>query len=238
MILMNPMMFGGAAAPAGDPYAANVVLHLIGSGANGSTTFTDTSPTPKTVTVFGDAQISTARSKLGDSSMLFDGVGDYASLTDSADWDFAAGSGTIEAWVYIATGTPALRRFLAQTDTGGAFGVNLFGTEGTGKFQAASLTSDASTYINCVGTTVAAANTWHKVSWSVDAVSARLHVNGILESTVARAGLTFYNSTFPLHIGRNGSFNGFYWNGNIERLRITKGVARYSSSNYDPLTVP
>lgn len=233
------MLFSGADAAVVDPYAANVVLHLVGSGTNGSTTFTDTSPTPKTVTVVGDAQISTARSKLGGSSMLFDGAGDYAYLADSADWNFGAGSGTIEAWLYIANGTPALRRACGQATSLGGLGVLLFGTNSSGQFQAASLTSDEATYINCVGSTVAAASAWHKLSWSVDGTSARLHVNGVLEATAARSGLTFYNSAEPLHVGRSGSYTGgFYWDGNIERLRITKGVARYSSSNYDPLTVP
>lgn len=233
-----PMLFGGAAV-ADDPHAANVVLHLIGAGSNGSQVFTDSSPSPKTITVAGDAQISTARSKLGSSSMLFDGTGDYAYAADSVDWNFGAGSGTIEAWLYVASGTPALRRICGQATAAGGFGVLLFGTDGSGHFQAASLTSDEATYINCVSTTIAAADTWYKVSWSVDAVSARLHVNGILEATVARSGLTFYNSAEPLHIGRSGSYaGGFYWVGNAERLRITKGIARYSSANYDPLTVP
>lgn len=114
----------------------------------------------------------------------------------------------------------------------------LFGTTSAGVFQGAGITTDLSTYINCVGTTVAAANTWYKVSWSVDATSARLHVNGVLESTVARSGLVFFNSSEPLYIGRNGSHAGFYWVGNGERLRITKGVARYSSANYNPYGVP
>ena len=43
-----------------DPDYSNVSLLLHGDGANGSTTLVDSSPSPKTVTAFGDAQISTA----------------------------------------------------------------------------------------------------------------------------------------------------------------------------------
>jgi hypothetical protein len=48
-----------------DPYYGNVSLLLYGNGTNGSTTIIDSSPSPKTVTAFGNAQISTAQSKFG-----------------------------------------------------------------------------------------------------------------------------------------------------------------------------
>ena len=44
-----------------DQYWSNVVLALPMDGVNGATTFTDISPTPKAVTRYGNAQISTAR---------------------------------------------------------------------------------------------------------------------------------------------------------------------------------
>jgi hypothetical protein len=63
--------------PSEDPYYGNVSLLLRGNGTNGSTTIIDSSPSPKTVTAFGNAQISTAQSKFGGSSIAFDGTGDY-----------------------------------------------------------------------------------------------------------------------------------------------------------------
>jgi hypothetical protein len=47
----------------------SVSLLLHGNGTNGSTTITDNSPSPKTVTAVGNAQISTAQSKFGGASM-------------------------------------------------------------------------------------------------------------------------------------------------------------------------
>jgi hypothetical protein len=52
---------------------SNVSLLLHGNGTNGSTTITDNSPSPKTVTAVGNAQISTAQSKYGGGSIAFDG---------------------------------------------------------------------------------------------------------------------------------------------------------------------
>lgn len=58
----------------------NVSVLLRMEGTNGSTTFIDSSPSPQTITANGNAQISTAQSKFGESSGLFDGSGDYLSI--------------------------------------------------------------------------------------------------------------------------------------------------------------
>ena len=89
------------AAANGDPSFSKVSLLLSGDGANGSTTFTDTSPTPKTLTRCGDSQISTVQSKFGGASMYFDGVGDYLSL--SASQLIGTSDFTIEAWVRLTS---------------------------------------------------------------------------------------------------------------------------------------
>ena len=59
LIYINPYSFAGAAT---DPNFANVSLLLHGDGTNGSQTILDSSSTPKTVTVVGNTQISTAQS--------------------------------------------------------------------------------------------------------------------------------------------------------------------------------
>jgi hypothetical protein len=56
-------------------------LFLEMEGANGSTTFTDSSPNGYTVTANGGAAISTAQFFSGSSSAFFDGVDDYLSVT-------------------------------------------------------------------------------------------------------------------------------------------------------------
>ncbi len=50
----------------------NVSLLLHGDGTNGSTTIVDSSPTPKTVTAIGNAQLSTAQSKFGSNKVITD----------------------------------------------------------------------------------------------------------------------------------------------------------------------
>ena len=92
----------------------SISLLLHGDGANGSTTFTDSSASPKTITRVGNTSISTAQSKFGGSSIYFDGAGD--SLTAPASADFYLGSTwTTSLWMYptaIPTTGQAYCRFI------------------------------------------------------------------------------------------------------------------------------
>ena len=90
--------------PMGDPYWSSVSLLLHMNGSNGSTTFTDSSSNNYTVTAYGHAQISTAQSKFGGASGLFDGSVDYIRATPSTNLQFG-GDFTLELQVYpLGTG--------------------------------------------------------------------------------------------------------------------------------------
>ncbi len=78
-----------------------LLLHC--DGADDGTTFTDSADSaPRhTITANGDVTNTRAQSKVGDSSIKFDGTGDYLSVPDSSDWQLGGGTGdfTIECWV-------------------------------------------------------------------------------------------------------------------------------------------
>jgi len=61
-----------------------------------------------TITANGDVANTRAQSKVGDSSIYFDGTGDYLTSPDSTDWDvFETGSVfTLEAWIKFSS-TPS-----------------------------------------------------------------------------------------------------------------------------------
>src|SRR3990167_7740340 len=85
-----------------DPDDTSLMLHM--DGADASTTFTD--ETGKTVTANGNAQIDTAQSKFGGAAALFDGAGDYLTVSGSADWDLGTGDFTIDFWFRSAIESP------------------------------------------------------------------------------------------------------------------------------------
>jgi len=210
---------GGAG---GDPNWANVQLLLWMNGTNGSTTFTDSSTTGHTITANGNVQISTAQSKFGGASGLFDGSGDY--LRTAALSSLAPGTGafTIEFWVRWADRTGAQTPF----SFAGIFDItkNAGHTFATGNIMttASSLTS----------TTAFVNNQWYHVAVSRGTGAARLYVDGVEESSVSGTNLNL--STTNVWIGRRVTTN-YYLNGYIDDLRLTIGVDRYTA-NFTPPT--
>jgi hypothetical protein len=81
--------------------------------------------------------------------------------------------------------------------------------------------------------TAISANTWYHVAATRENGTLRLFLNGSLDLTQASL-TTDYNQTNNLQIGlsRDGSWP---WVGYLDDLRITKGLARYTSS-FTPTT--
>lgn len=209
----------------GDASFANVSLLLHMDGANNSTTFTDSSLNALTVTANGDAKISTAQSKFGGASAYFDGTGDYLTLADSAGWDLP-GNFTIEAWVKAsATGFGPI---LSTRDTGAAVNPVLY-LWGTGV-----LAWYYNTAARITGTTNIVGGNFYHVAVCRSGNSTCLFVNGIQE------GATYVNSDTYVADGIwIGSIpaSSQHFNGYIDELRVTRGVARYTA-NFTPPTAP
>jgi hypothetical protein len=207
----------------GDPYFSNVSLLLHGNGTNGSTTIIDSSPSPKTVTAFGNAQISTAQSKFGGASLLFDGFGDYL-LSTSSDFVLGAGDFTIEAFVYANTAS-SYRSIMGIT-SGGQGGMG-FAMNGTSEIVVTTpgISVDHTFAISVL------TQTWFHVALTRAQGSLRLFVNG------SQAGTTQDNSKNynqnRLVVGVDVNLVGQAINAYIDELRITKGVARYTA-NFTP----
>ena len=61
--------------------------------------------TKHAITTVGNTNHSTTQKKIGDTSIYFDGTGDYLTVADSADWDFGTGDFTVEFWGYNLGGS-------------------------------------------------------------------------------------------------------------------------------------
>lgn len=212
------------AGTAADPYAYYVRLLLHCDGVNGSTSFPDSSLSSTTITANGNVQVSTARSKWGTASALFDGTGDQ--LTFSAISIGTNEDCTFECWVY-KTAIDAS----GYTVVFGGLNQNIqFAFDYTGVAGAVGLVLHGVSIIPPSGTAVTL-NTWHHLAWSRQGSTWRVFVNGVLQGT----GST--NATFDVY--RIGAFEagGYEMNGNIDDVRITKGICRYTE-NFTPPTGP
>lgn len=90
----------GPVPEAGDPTFANVALLLQSDGADGATSFIDTSPTPKTFAAVGAAALSTAKTVFGRAMIKLSGNGDSIAAAPDSTLLLGTGDFTIgfHAW--------------------------------------------------------------------------------------------------------------------------------------------
>ncbi|TGS89471.1 LamG domain-containing protein [Mesorhizobium sp. M3A.F.Ca.ET.174.01.1.1] len=222
--------FADTLAP--DPYFSNVVLLLGFEGTDGATTTTDESPSAHSFTFNGNAQIDTAQAKIGSSSCLFDGTGDYLSTPDHADWLLSSANSdqfTIEFWIRPHANL-SNQRVMGQAPASGnwAWDINSTFSSGTGTVSFR-YTSDGGT-ATILGTTAAgmSLDTWYYIAVSKNSSGKiRIWRNGNLDNSTTPANSAMFNSTGAFEIGRN--FNQANLNGWLDEIRITKGVCRYDT---------
>ncbi len=218
-----------------DPNYNSVSLLLHFDGANGSTTFTDNSPTPKTVTANGNAAISTTQSKFGGASVYLDGNGDYLDVAASSDFNFGTGDFTVEFWFYsssAATQSP-YRRIIAHpssTNTAGTFQIWQAGDSSPGPVtDSIGLgASDGSATIVSTNTAVTPLG-WCHIAFARQSGTVRCFLDGTLKQSVSDNTSYTLGGTEGLRLGSRGDL-ATYAHGYIDDLRITKGVARYTAS--------
>lgn len=218
-----------------DPYFRSVSLLLHGDVSP----IVDSSGTPKTITAFGNAAYSTAQAKFGSGSIAFDAAGspiDRLRVTNTGT-SFAFGSGdfTIEAWVYrLSTGSGTIA--CGQADLASAAGSSWF-------FCVSSTTRTCDVYSGSTTYAVTAPNPalnqWAHIAFTRSGGTLRTFLNGTIVGSNTGLGTSSVNTgatTYPATVGAldNGldAFNGY-----IDDLRITKGVARYTT-NFTPPTAP
>lgn len=225
MLLWDGKFFGQPGGGAGvDPDFANVVLLSGFEGTDGSTTLDDESSYNNTMTVTGNAQIDTAQSKFGASSLLLDGTGDWVTVADRDEFSFGTGAFTIEAFVrrvntnaFVVVSKynsdPTLAEWVFQYSSGDLQFVGFYST---------------SSFFLVSGTVSLATGTWHHVMVDRTGDDFRLYANGSMVGSATEAR-NIKNTGRPLRIGSRDHGTPNSLNGWLDELRITKGVARCGS---------
>jgi hypothetical protein len=216
-----------------DPYYSSVSLLLHGDGANNSTTFTDNSPSPKTVQQnFGNV-ISTVQSKFNGASIFCNNS--YMEYAADTDFELGGGDFTIECW-YRGTstiGSPGIVAKGQHENTTGAYALRFDSGSDAVQFYIGNTNSN----IISGTTNVKTPGGWNHIAVSKDNGNTRLFINGTQEGSTYTTAYTIATGG-KLHIGRfYYSVNDGTVNGYIDDLRITKGVGRYSA-NFSAPTLP
>ena len=216
----NNLWAGSGAS--GDPDFDKVSLLLRMDGINNSTTFIDSSLFDRTVTRVGNPVISTAVSKYGGSSGLFT-AGTQLRVSASTSLQLPADF-TIEVWVYPFSSAD----MIIGTSLGGNVQIFRLNERGIGNL---------SVYINAqIFLSVAAGiavNVWQHLAISRQGANTRLFVNGIQKGNTN----TTWTGNFSMEVLGAFLFNGNNFGNNyagyMDDVRITKGLARYTS-NFTP----
>lgn len=220
---------------ASDPYFDHVSLLLRTDGADGAVAFTDSSAIPKPVVTGGNARISAAQSKFGGSSMRLDGVRDYVSLPADPSLAMKASDFTIEMWVY-KLGNNANTSRLWNPDGDFYADVNLQFDAGGNLVSYGSATGTAwNAWAFATGIPVAN-NVWKHVALVRAGGTVTLYVDGAGTVLTTALGTTaLYDAGKQHTIGGQGVNADRSFNGYIDDVRVTKGLARYTA-NFTPPT--
>lgn len=209
-----------------DPFFSFVSLLLHFDGANGSTTFLDSSSNAISVDAVGDVSISTAQSRFGGASAYFDAAGDYAIVaSDPPGLDFGTDDFTVEFWMRPDT-TSGTKVICSHWNNNG---------NNTWQIYMSGSTMRVGTSVFDEGAGTLVANQWSHIVLCRQSGTLRAFIDG--SETMTRTDTSSYDSTSDFVIGANdvsaGGLNHF--GGYVDELRITKGVARYTAAFTPPI---
>jgi hypothetical protein len=212
-----------------------LLLHMDGTDA--STSFVDSSPTPKTFTSpsGSNAQIDTAQSKFGGASGLFDGVGDYITTPDHADFALGSSDFTIDCWFRVNDAGGTTLNLAGQCDNAATATTISFNIRRRPTNTIRATVNVGSTAFNCdgaLGFTNALNPGWHHLAFVRTGSTLKLFIDGVQDGTVAVTG-SVNDSANELAVGRNGETPGSEWNGWIDEFCIRVGTAKWTS-NFSP----
>ena len=230
---------------------ANTLLLIHADGTDGSTVFRDdngTGRTSKGITAIGNAQISTAQSKFGGASSLYDGNGDYLQLANSSDFNFT-GNYTIEGWWYQPTNVAAgiYPTLIATGAVGDNKGWMISSEPTTNKIAFITSPNGSSGMSVLLYSGNLSAATWNH--WAVVRSSSvlTLYINGTASGSTYTTTGNSIASTYPLYIGggvgglsdnnfSSSSATVVNLNGYLDEIRISN-IARYTAT-FTPSTTP
>jgi hypothetical protein len=210
-----------------------LLLHC--DGADSGTTFTDSSWTgaPRhIITANGGATNTRAQSKVGDSSMVFDGTGDYLSSPDSTDWGLnGTGDFTVEFWVRLDDVTATDQGIVTREDASAADGWGMPWQTGGLGFQFRNPGTNLTT-----GTTGVVNDTWYHVAACRYSGTIDLYLDGVSKDSVSNT-TDMDDNDMDLVVGRfYSNSDNYYMSGYVDEIRISN-TARYpDGTTFTPQT--
>jgi hypothetical protein len=210
-----------------------------GTGFNSYTLTANNSPTnasgatystnriAATLTAYGNAKVSTAQSKFGGASALFDGTTDY--LIFSSSPVTATDNFTFEGWIRF-TATPGSGSFQMLGSTSATAYFAYANASGTLRFEAG-VYGTSGDYYEWWNTTLSTA-TWYHFAFVKSSTTLKAYLNGTsLTSSGTYGTMSTDKHLFGATSGYIGAWNDTQYsvNGYMDEIRISK-TARYTTT--------
>ena len=218
----------------GDIYFNSCSLLCHFDSINSDGRFIDNSSNNFVITSSGDAKLSTSQYKFGGASAYFDGTNDYLLIPDNNAFELGSSDFTLESFVYFVT-LPSSNGYQSTivskwSTNNSSYEIYLYNTAGTYQLYLTYSTNGTSA-TNLGVNWNPNIGQWYHIACVRSSTNIYFWVNGVQQGTTQSISGTLYNGTAPLEIGgfTLGSANTVL-NGYLDELRITKGVARYTSS--------
>jgi hypothetical protein len=210
------------------------MLFLPFDGADAAVTTPDQSSLGRVATFNGNAQLDTADFKSGTASLLLDGTGDYLTFANTIDHSVSGSSTdlTIEAWIKISATGRTSTITGKRSGSGAQEHTMAVGVGNQINFNA----FNTSAVVTLTGTTVMTTGVWYHAAASRVGTTWYLHLNGILEASGVQSGAPSTN-TSAFAVGRDAFNTSRDFQGWIDSVRFTRGVARYGAANFTPPAV-
>jgi len=214
---------------AGDIYFNDVGLLLHCDGSNGSTSFIDYSNNGFTVSANGDVQVSTTESKFGGASAFFDGITDY--LATSINTINYTSDLTIECFFNVTTFNNTRTLIGTRYSNTHGFAIRVQ-TNGFIRFYG--YAGSSTIVVDFTSSTAISIETWYHIAIVKSGTTWTMYIDGSsVGSDTQSANIVDYSQQY-LTIGcylAPAVSESFY--GYVDEVRITNGIARYTS-NFTP----
>lgn len=214
--------------------SVRVLLHL--DGTNASTTIVDDNffGASHVWTAAGNAQISTASSKFGGASGLFDGTGDFLTTPDSADLEVGSSNFTVDAW-FNCSAVGGTTRAIAGKAVDTANSGWMIRRESSNVIAVYMLDFSGGPFL--LGTTqfTNLLNPgWHHIAVTRSGSSWKLFIDGVVEASATQS-FSVTDNVAVCSVGSWGTTGlNDTWLGNIDEFRLSIGIALWTSNFIPP----
>ena len=181
----------------------------------------------------GDAQIDTAVKKYGTGSLEFDGSGDYLEAPYNKAYAFS-GDFTVEFWIYYISHVGSYTGIICCANTHTGSGAPTAGWILSFYSTGDDLLWEIAGQGGFTSTSSLSKNQWVHLAVVRSGSTVTLYMDGVSVGSKTQSG-TADSVSFPLFVGRGRStVSTPYFEGYIDDIRITNGIARYTSSFTPP----